>query len=34
MTIEKLKQLKESEDKVEFKASKHNIRYSGGEHRE
>ena len=32
MTIEKLKQLKESEDKVEFKEATHNYPYNGGSH--
>ena len=30
MTIEELKHLKESEDKVEFKAAEHNFPYAGG----
>lgn len=34
MTIVELKQLKESEDKVEFKAATHNFSYAGSEHRE
>ena len=34
MTISELKQLKESEDKVEFKAATHNFSYAGSEHRE
>jgi ATP-dependent DNA helicase RecG len=34
MTIAELKQLKESEDKVEFKAAKHNFSFAGSEHRE
>lgn len=34
MTIEELKQLKESEDKVEFKAATHNFSYAGSEHRD
>lgn len=34
MTIAELKQLKESEDKVEFKAAKHNFSYAGSEHKE
>ncbi len=34
MTIEELKQLKESEDKVEFKAAVHNFSFAGSEHRE
>ncbi|MDD3323004.1 MAG: ATP-binding protein [Paludibacter sp.] len=34
MTIEELKQLKESEDKVEFKEAKHNYSFAGSEHRE
>lgn len=34
MTIAKLKQLKESEDKVEFKAATHNFSFAGSEHRE
>lgn len=34
MTIAELKQLKESEDKVEFKAATHNFSYAGSEHRE
>ena len=34
MTIDELKQLKESEDKVEFKAATHNYSFAGGEHRE
>lgn len=33
MTIAELKQLKESEDKVEFKAAKHNFSYAGSEHK-
>lgn len=32
MTIEQLKTLKESEDRVEFKAAKHNFSYNGGSH--
>lgn len=32
MTIEQLQQLKESEDKVEFKAAQHNFTYNGGSH--
>ena len=31
-TIEQLQQLKESEDKVEFKAATHNFSYNGGSH--
>lgn len=34
MTIPELKQLKESEDKVEFKAATHNFSYAGSEHKE
>ncbi len=34
MTISELKQLKESEDKVEFKAATHNFSYAGSEHRD
>jgi ATP-dependent DNA helicase RecG len=34
MTITDLKWLKESEDKVEFKAATHNFSYAGSEHRE
>lgn len=34
MTIEELKYLKESEDKVEFKEAKHNFSFAGSEHRE
>ena len=34
MTITELKQLKESEDKVEFKAATHNFSFAGSEHRE
>lgn len=34
MTIAELKQLKESEDKVEFKAAIHNFSYAGSEHRD
>ncbi|HBK82643.1 MAG TPA: AAA family ATPase [Flavobacterium sp.] len=34
MTIAKLKQLKESEDKVEFKAATHNFSYAGSEHKD
>ncbi len=34
MTIAELKQLKESEDRVEFKAATHNFSYAGSEHRE
>jgi ATP-dependent DNA helicase RecG len=34
MTIPELKQLKESEDKVEFKAATHNFSFAGSEHRE
>ena len=34
MTILELKQLKESEDKVEFKEAKHNFSFAGSEHRE
>jgi len=34
MTIAELQQLKESEDKVEFKAATHNFSYAGSEHRE
>jgi len=34
MTIAELKPLKESEDKVEFKAATHNYSFAGGEHRE
>jgi len=33
MTIAELKQLKESEDKIEFKAAKHNFSYAGSEHK-
>lgn len=33
-TIEQLKQLRESEDKVEFKAARRNFEFAGGEHRE
>jgi ATP-dependent DNA helicase RecG len=32
MTLAELKQLKESEDKVEFKAAEHNYSFAGGEH--
>jgi len=32
MTINQLKQLKESEDKVEFKEAKHNFSFAGSEH--
>ena len=32
MTIEELKQLKESEDKVEFKEAKHNFSFAGSRH--
>jgi len=32
MTIEELKHLKESEDKVEFKAAEHNFSFAGGAH--
>ncbi len=32
MTIDKLKHLKESEDKVEFKAAEHNYPFAGGSH--
>ncbi len=34
MTISELKQLKESEDKVEFKAATHNFSYAGSDHRD
>jgi ATP-dependent DNA helicase RecG len=34
MTIGELKQLKESEDKAEFKAATHNFSYAGSEHRD
>lgn len=34
MIIPELKQLKESEDKVEFKAATHNFSYAGSEHKE
>jgi ATP-dependent DNA helicase RecG len=34
MTITELRQLKESEDKVEFKAATHNFSYAGSEHRD
>lgn len=34
MTLTELKQLKESEDKVEFKAATHNFSFAGSEHRE
>lgn len=34
MTVQELKQLKESEDKVEFKAATHNFSYAGSDHRE
>jgi ATP-dependent DNA helicase RecG len=34
ITIAELKQLKESEDKVEFKAATHNFSYAGSEHKE
>lgn len=34
MTIAELKQLKESEDKVEYKAAIHNFSFAGSEHRE
>lgn len=34
MTIEELKRLRESEDKVEFKAAQHNYSFAGGEHRD
>ncbi|OQX73148.1 MAG: AAA family ATPase [Bacteroidetes bacterium 4484_276] len=34
MTIDELKQLKESEDKAEFKEAKHNFSFAGSEHRE
>ncbi|HQN92741.1 MAG TPA: ATP-binding protein [Prolixibacteraceae bacterium] len=34
MTISELKQLKETEDKVEFKAATHNFSFAGSEHRE
>lgn len=34
MTIEELKHLKESEDKVEFKAAVKNFSFAGGEHRD
>ena len=34
MTISELKQLKESEDKVEFKAATHTFSYAGSEHRD
>lgn len=34
MTIAELKQFKESEDKVEFKAATHNFSYAGSEHKE
>jgi ATP-dependent DNA helicase RecG len=30
MTIDQLKQLKESEDNIEFKEAKHNFPFSGG----
>jgi len=33
MTLAELKQQKESEDKVEFKAAEHNYSYAGSEHR-
>ena len=33
ITIEDLQELRESEDKVEFKAATHNFPYAGGEHR-
>jgi ATP-dependent DNA helicase RecG len=33
MTISELQQLKESEDKVEFKAATHNYSYAGSEYR-
>jgi len=33
MTIEKLKKLKESEDKVEFKEARHNFSFAGSEHK-
>ncbi len=33
-TIEQLKELRESEDKVEFKAARHNFSFAGSEHRE
>jgi ATP-dependent DNA helicase RecG len=33
MTIDELKQLKESEDKVEFKAAEHNFPFAGGSHK-
>lgn len=33
MTIAEIKQLKESEDKVEFKEAKHNFSYAGSEHK-
>lgn len=32
MTIAELKKLKESEDKVEFKAAEHNYPFAGGSH--
>ena len=32
MTIDQLKQLKESEDKVEFKEAKNNFPWNGGSH--
>jgi ATP-dependent DNA helicase RecG len=31
-TIEELKQLRESEDCVEFKSARHNYPYNGGKH--
>lgn len=34
MTIQQLKQLKESEDKVEFKEAQHNFPFAGGSHTE
>ncbi len=34
MEIEELKKLRESEDKVEFKAAEHNFSFAGSEHRE
>lgn len=34
MTIPELKNLRESEDKVEFKEARHNFSFAGGEHRE
>jgi len=32
MTIPEVKQLKESEDRVEFKAAERNFQYAGGSH--